>query len=625
MSDIPTTLQALVSSTPEATLFSAKSVDQAHTPSGGTMKLADAGDWTRRDILIQAHQQWHSRVTNVTRIVNGEWFRVWPDLTREPSAPTVANTIEMSISHFSAIGGAIVPSIKVPVAHKDAGPEGARGAAKRERRLRELERGSNINNLLSLWFGDYGGSGANAAFIWADFTLPPAERNPQIHRVDPRHYYPVVDAQGTLLECLVARRVHAYETLRRWPELERIFNVDEADLEEWFWFTPERIRHVIADVSPSGRRSVAGVTLVDVPNDLGVIPMIELVRPSFDGERRGMHDQTIHILRVQHHLMNLAVEATEDDVYTPIIHYDAEGIETFGPGAQIKLRSPDATVERLPGQSRFDIKDLVGRMEEQARAQSAFPQQLSGEPGASIASNRAIQGSMGALNAKLALAHKQFEWFLEKVSAMVLRFDEVYCDGDKTIYGDTHDRKKPETFLPSRDIGGAYEVTRSYGLGAGSDPVNRETRLLMVKEAGLISRSTARGELDFLDDEAGEEKKQSKEAMIDAVNGGIIAQAGQGDVKSALLYFKLLNNPNLTMEEVLAKFQEEQEQMAAEAAAAATNAAGGQVAPPAGQAGVAAESLARGGIPGNAEGLPAGAALPAQPPILSPDAPRQVL
>jgi len=148
MSDIPTTLQALVSSTPEATLFSAKSVDQAHTPSGGTMKLADAGDWTRRDILIQAHQQWHSRVTNVTRIVNGEWFRVWPDLTREPSAPTVANTIEMSISHFSAIGGAIVPSIKVPVAHKDAGPEGARGAAKRERRLRELERGSNINNLL---------------------------------------------------------------------------------------------------------------------------------------------------------------------------------------------------------------------------------------------------------------------------------------------------------------------------------------------------------------------------------------------------------------------------------------------------------------------------------------------
>jgi len=155
--------------------------------------------------------------------------------------------------------------------------------------------------------------------------------------------------------------------------------------------------------------------------------------------------------------------------------------------------------------------------------------------------------------------------------------------------------------------------------------VNRETRLLMVKEAGLISRATARGELDFLDDEAGEEKKNSKEAMIDAVNGGIIAQAGQGDVKSALLYFKLLNDPNLTMEEVLEKFHEEQEKMAQEAAAAASNAQGGQVTPQAGQAGVAAESLARGGIPGNAEGLPAGAALPGQPPILSPDAPRQVL
>jgi hypothetical protein len=605
-----------------------KDVEQSYNSTSGAHKLPDASDWTRRDLLIQAHQAWHDRVENVTRIVNGEWYRVWPDLTREPSSPTVANTIEMGISHFSAIGGATVPSVHVPVPHNETGPAGARGAAKRERRIREVEKESNINLLLSQWFGDYSGAGATAAFVWADFNLPAAERTPIIHRMDPRHYYPVVDDQGTVLECLVARKVHGLETVRRYPELADKIHIDEADLEEWFWFTPERIRHIIADVTPTGRKSKNGYTLADVPNDLGVVPVVELRRPTFDGERRGIHDQTIHIMRVQHHLMNLTIEATEEDVYTPIVHYEAEGIEEFGPGAQIRLRTPDATVQRLPGQSRFDIKDLIGRLEEQARFQSVYPVQLTGDPGASIASNRAIQGSQGALNARLAEAHHQFEWFLGKVSSLVLRVDQIFCPGDKTIYGNQHDRSKPEKYNPERDVAGNYEVRRSYGLGAGSDPVNKETRLLMLKSERLLSRAGSREELDFMDDDLDEEKRIAKEDMIDAVNSGIMQQAAEAGPEIALTYFKLLNDPNLTMEEVLIKFHEELMEQAQEAAQAAQDQQGGSVAPGGGAGGpaAAAESLARGGIPGNAEGLPAGAALPAgMPPIAGPGAPAQVV
>lgn len=626
MSAVPSTLQSLSQATSSSSLFQARAVDSMFNTTTGSKKLPEADDWARRDLLIQAHQAWKDRIENVTLIVNGEWFRVWPDLSREPSAPTVANTIEMAISHFSSIGGSVVPSVRVPVPHKEAGPDGARGAAKRERRLREIEDESNMSNLLARWFGDYSGGGANAAFVWADFTLPAEERNPIIHRIDPRHYYPIVDAQGTVLECLVARRVHAYETIRRYPELETLVNIDDADLEEWFWFTPERIRHIIADVSPSGRETRDGLVLLDIENELGMVPVVENVRPSYDGERRGIHDQTIHILRVQHHLMNLTIEATEEDVYSPLVYYEVEGIETFGPGAQMRMRTPDAQVSRVPTQNRFDVKDLIGRLEEQARFQSVFPIQLTGDPGASIASNRAIQGSQGALNARLALAHKQFEWFLEKVSAIVLRFDEIYCAGNKTIYGDAHDRKKPEGYNPERDVAGNYEVSRSYGLGAGSDPVNKETRLQMHLAAELISKDTARENLDFLQDGLIEEKKISKEMMIAAVNQGILAMSAQGDVDAALAYFKFLNDPDLTMEEVLMAFHELKQKQAAEAAAAAQGQAGGQVAPGPSDVAAGAESLARGGIPGSAEGaLPAGAALPAMPPIAGQGAPAQVL
>lgn len=619
------TLETLANVSPQVSHFKKGAVDQAY--GGFEIKAATGSDWNRRDLLIEAHAQWKDRVTAVTRIVNGEWFRVWPDLTREPLAPTVANTIELGISHFAAIGGSIVPSIRVPVPHMEGGPEGSRGAAKRERRIREIEDSSNIHKLLAQWFADYNGTGAAAAFVWTDFEVDPEMRNPQIHRLDPRHYYPVVNPQGEVIECLVARKIHSYELTRLHPEIAGQLDTDSI-VEEWYWFEKNRLRHMLVDISPKGRKIERGWTLVDVANPMGVVPVIEITRPTFDGERRGAHDQTIHILRVQHHLMALTIERTEEEVYPAIAGYDVEGLEKFGPGATMTYRSMEGKIDRFQPTSHFDVKDLIQRLENQARFQSVYPVQLTGDPGASIASGRAIAASQGALDARLSQAHRDFEWFLVRVSGMVLRIDEHFCFGSKTIYGDTHDRKKPETFNPQRDIAGAYEVCRSYGLGAGSDPTNRETRLQLHLGSGLISQKRAREELDFLEgDEAGEEKQVQKEQMIMAVAQGIIAQAGQGDTQSALLYFKYLNDPDLTMEEVLEKFFEEQ-QAAAAAASAQAQGPPGAGGPQGGDplaAVSAAESLSRGGIPGNAEGLPAGAGMPSLPGILGPEAPAQVV
>ena len=613
------TLETLAQVSPQTSYFQKEAVDQSY--SGFEVKLADSTDWARRDLLIQAHAEWKDRVTQVTRVINGDWFRVWPDLTREPLAPTVANTIELGVSHFAAIGGSMVPSVRVPVPHNESGPEGSRGAAKRERRLREIEANSNIHKLLAEWFGDYAGTGAAAAFVWADFTKSPEERSPVIHRLDPRHYYPVVNPQGEVVECLVARKIHMYELERISPEIKTKMDSDSV-VEEWYWFEQDRLRHMVVDVSPKGRKLNRGWTLTDVENPMGVVPVVEITRPTFDGERRGMHDQTIHILRVQHHLMALTIERTEEEVYPAVAGYDVEGIDSFGPGATMTYRSSEGRIDRFQPQSHFDVKDLIQRLENQARFQSVYPQQLTGEPGASIASGRAIAASQGALDARLAQAHRDFEWFMSQVNDRVLRMDQFFCPGSKTIYGDNHDRKKPEMFNPERDIAGAFEVSRSYGIGAGADAANREARLQLHLANGLISKKTARDELDFLEEDA-EEKQVQKEQMIMAVAQGIIATTAQGDVDGALIYFDLLNDPDLTMEEVLVEFHKKKQEAAQAAAAAASEGGGAGGGDPL-AALSAAESAARGGIPGNAEGLPAGAALPGLPGILQPGAPAQV-
>tara|TARA_R100001594_G_scaffold15041_3_gene31744 strand:- start:3901 stop:4665 length:765 start_codon:yes stop_codon:yes gene_type:complete len=208
-------------------------------------------------------------------------------------------------------------------------------------------------------------------------------------------------------------------------------------------------------------------------------------------------------------------------------------------------------MERMQSRSHFDAKDLIGRLASEARAQASFPGQLSGDPGASIVSASGIQASMGQIDARLALAHKQFENFLEKGTEILLAFDEKYCDGEKTIHGDAADKKKPEIFIPSRDIGGHYENNVRYGIGAGTDPANREMRLSMNLNQNLISRETARDEMDFLEDPTREEVRIVRQRVTDSLMEGIYQQAAQGNVQIAAQLLQSMGKENKDLNEIV--------------------------------------------------------------------------
>lgn len=613
----------------QASVGSSNSLQPRHVEGPTYSGVSHVGKsyFARRDFLVDAYRDWHDRVEKVTMITNGEWWRVWPDLTREPTAPSVANIIELAIAHAGAVGGAVVPSVSVPVPYATKGPEGERGARKRERRIRELREKSNMPNLLSLLWQDYAGAGACAVGVWADFSeKDPAKRNPRYIRFDPRHYFPVKDSNGRITELLVARKRSIYDLQREYPSLPQDALTSDDEVEEWFWYTKDEFLHAVVDMPTNEPKKRNMVVLGRVKNDLGRVPVVEIQRPSFDGERRGEFDQTIHILRTMHQLMYLTVERTAEEVYPTIAGFDVDKLETFGPGATMQYRSAEGKVDVFQPQQHFDVKDLIARLEENARTAARYPQQLSGEPGASIASGRAISQSMGALDASLALIHRQFEWGLAIADGMALQFDEIFCDGEKTIYGDARDRKNPETFVPSRDIDGHYEVNVSYGLGAGSDPANRELRLQMFLNSRLVSRKRAREELDFLEDPEEQEVEMAKEMMLDATIAGLIQKSQTGESTLSVEFLKMLNDPKTTLEEKVEKLLEKlkaeeeqrQQQMQGGGLPPAEGPGGAGGVPPGLQPAVAAESLARGGIPGNAEGLPP------LPSVLGPSAPRQV-
>lgn len=550
----------------------------------------------RRDWLVDMHRAHKDRLETITNVVNGQWYTEWPDLTETPEAPTVANQVELGVAHWSAIGGAILPSIKVPV-NKAADRRKEKAAArKRQRRVMELWESSNMSELASLWWGDYAGAGSAFLGAWVNFEeKDPAKRNPYAIRFDPRHCYPLKDQNGNVTEMLVARRISKGEVAARHPEWAGVFkNTDDEKIEEWFWYSKDRVLYQLVDISAEGRKTNRNITLVDKEWDLGFVPVHEVVLPTFDGQRRGLFDQSIHILRTMQRLMIMTIMSTEENAFPAIASYDVVNPEDFGPGADIRYRSPEGKIDRLGPASHFDVKDLVARLGEEAAKQSIYPQQLSGEPGASIVSSRGIKASMGALDARLAVAHKQFEVGFGKLSGFLLAMDEVFCYGDKTIVGDLRDTSPAEDYNPVKDVAGSWVVSTTYGIGAGSDPANVEMRLNMNLTSQLISRETARNQLPFLEDPDAEPVLIFREAMQGALTAGIIAMSQGGDPAMAAEALKLMQSDDIDFDALLSELVEKVLMAPPEEASPEDVVQG-------------AESLARGGIPGQAEqGPPAG-------------------
>lgn len=548
----------------------------------------------------------------MTNVVTGEWYVEWPDLSQTPEAPTVANQVELGVNHWAAVGGAILPSVRVPMNKTTDRRKEKPHARKRERRIRELWEASNASELAALLWGDYAGTGSAVCGTWVNFEeSDPAKRNPYLLRFDPRHTYLLKDNLGNITELHVARKISSMELKAMYPEWAEHFSAsDDDDVEEWFWYTPERVQYLLVDVSKDGRKVNRNVSIVDQEWDLGFVPAWEAVRPSFDGQRRGVFDQSIHILRTMQRLMLMTIMSTEEHAFPAIASYDAVNPEDFGPGGIVQLRSSEGRIERLGPSAHFDVKDLIARLGEEAGKQSAYPQQLTGDPGASIVSARGINASMGALDARLALAHKQFEVLFSKTGGFLLAMDEVFCDGDKTIVGDTRDTQRAESYRPSEDVDGSWRAIATYGIGAGSDPANVEVRLSMHLANGLISRETARHQLPFLEDPDAEMILQLREQMQDSLVQGVLAQAQQGDPSMAAVALKLLAKDEVDFDSVIQELVD----------ALVNPEPQGQDAMGALQG---AESMARGGIPGSAEQAPPGLGMPPLGNILAQDS-RQV-
>ncbi|HSE44859.1 MAG TPA: hypothetical protein VLA89_05980, partial [Gemmatimonadales bacterium] len=248
----------------------------------------------------------------------------------------------------------------------------------------------------------------------------------------------------------------------------------------------------------------------------GVLPVAFAMLDSFDGEFRGMFDQVFGSLKTKNRIVKLMMDYTDQLVYAPLV---SKGLlnpeEGYGPAAHYRLdpNIPDAQMGRLqPGGSSPQLFNILEYLDREQRAGVSFPSQRQGDVSQSIASASFVQSTQGQLTSTVRNIQRLLSHFREQLNKACYELDDKFMDEAKPLVRPVGKKKE---YTPSRDIRGQYDSQVLYGAGAGLDRLNADVRVLQHLGAGLISRETARGQIDYLAQD-GEQADQINREMAES-------------------------------------------------------------------------------------------------------------
>jgi hypothetical protein len=260
--------------------------------------------------------------------------------------------------------------------------------------------------------------------------------------------------------------------------------------------------------------------------DIGVPPVAFAQLDSFDGQFRGMFDQVAGSLRTKNRIVKLVLDYADRQVYAPKV---SKGLlnpeERDGPNAHFRLdpNIVDAQMGRLaPAGSAPQLFALLEFLDREQRGGTGYPQSRQGQVSQAIASGTFVASTQGQLTTIVRNIQRLLGMFREQVNEISFQLDEKHLDKDKPL---TRAVGKKRLYLPSRDISGVYQNRVIYGAGAGLDRLNADVRIERHMATGLISKETAREQLDYIDEKNEEQDKIEREMGRQAMVQKFFAEA----------------------------------------------------------------------------------------------------
>lgn len=334
-----------------------------------------------------------------------------------------------------------------------------------------------------------------------------------------RYFFKVYDSD---VDSLCAKFPHLANALRAGTHAEsnqKLELINYMDDDVLVWFVPSR----------------DNLELARVENKFGRCPVFVAESPKFDDESRGAYDDVIWIQIARAVFAQMGMRAAKKAVNSPlVVPSDVVNIP-FGPDRVIRTNNGEKIhypIAEMPPAAWQQGQIL----NEDITVGARFPEGATGKSPGSIVTGRGMEELMGTIDSKVRTYQLIMGDALRRAIGAAFEMDEKFWPNKRRfIRVQVNGQQFEETYVPSRDIDGVYQVDVTYGMAAGMDPNRALVFLLQARGDKLISRDFALRQLPFdvnvdqvMEQIDTEEMTDSLKQMLAQTAMAIPAMAAQG-------------------------------------------------------------------------------------------------
>jgi hypothetical protein len=338
-------------------------------------------------------------------------------------------------------------------------------------------------------------------------------------RLNPRYCFPDV-RNGRLTSMVFAETMKARNAAISFPQFELDPDPESTDEITFmgYYGPQENAECLVREDNRSGTKTA--YIIQRWQHGYGKVPVAFRQLDTYDGAIRGLLDQMSGPMLARNKIIRFMVDYLESLSHAPVIEMGVQNkddLENPGPTTVIHLddTAEKSTVYRLPPAAPATaVFGLLSYMDDQEQKEAIQPPARVGQVRQSIASGSFVASTQGQLTSVVEELQENMAAFRRRAGEIAAWVDENYLNQEKPLYRAV---QKRNTYTPSEVFDGWYQHDIMYGAGAGLDKLNADNRILQHLSARLISRQTARAQIDYLTDDSSEQEKIDAENVLDAL------------------------------------------------------------------------------------------------------------
>lgn len=599
-----------------------------------------------REQALRDNRRWKQRIAARDAVASDVWTTNVEEGLDEQKMPLAENVYNEALYDKVVTAAGRQPRVDTSPTRGTRHDRAEKSATKRKHVFMSYAQRSELVSITEMLFMDYFHASASYLIPRCDLwtkdgdPMPLEFRQPYFIRIDPRNVFPLAhDSTGRLTSAIISRHRRFAEIKEDWGRNHPAVTMFQTDLfkgipaqeqdrrvvEEAWFVDPDQQAVALLDPGMDRWGHLGGmIPMMQMPSAgpamewlaqpekhlLDYCPLSEAKSISHSGEYRGLLESVLPQLQVAQDLMSRYLDNLTSQIYTTTVVSNAD-IDDFGPGEYVEANDPTQPVAIVHDNppSQIEVTQPVILAIQNARRLARHPEQRQGDPGGANVTGKGLTELRGAFDADLASAQRAFTRLLSHTLYMTANYDTKWCSPrngkEKSIDVIEGRAVTQERYNPVSLFKGDFRNKVGYGNTIGLDENAAMLRLSAFKNIvpNVFSDREFAMEANLSEDILQSEREATIERWLAAGEQMIQAQAFQGNPEAWDAWEVL--------DESLDADQVTRRQAIRTAINSIRNPVPADV-PGGGQtSGVdaavqQARSLASGGIPGNAEGQPAG-------------------